>query len=95
MNNYVTLAKLGHALLGKTEKCVGRTRFGYNKGFGYHRYCYWEEPCAVGNGVMVLRKGKNGLFWGCSGYPKCRATQQWNIFDFPVKVRKILMKGGL
>ena len=25
-------------------------------------------------GVMLQRKGKNGLFWGCSNYPKCRMT---------------------
>ena len=25
-------------------------------------------------GVLVQRKGKNGLFWGCSNYPKCRLT---------------------
>lgn len=23
---------------------------------------------------MVKREGKNGLFWGCSGYPNCRGT---------------------
>ena len=25
-------------------------------------------------GVLLQRKGKNGLFWGCSNYPKCRLT---------------------
>ncbi len=25
-------------------------------------------------GVMIKRNGKNGEFWGCSNYPKCRAT---------------------
>ena len=25
-------------------------------------------------GVMIQRKGKNGIFWGCSNYPKCRLT---------------------
>ena len=27
-----------------------------------------------GQGVLQQRKGKNGLFWGCSYYPKCRLT---------------------
>ena len=27
-----------------------------------------------GQGVMLQRKGKNGIFWGCSNYPKCRLT---------------------
>ena len=25
-------------------------------------------------GVLTKRKGKNGVFWGCSNYPKCRMT---------------------
>lgn len=25
-------------------------------------------------GVLIRRKGKNGLFWGCSNYPSCRMT---------------------
>lgn len=25
-------------------------------------------------GIMVKRKGKNGVFWGCSNFPKCRMT---------------------
>ena len=25
-------------------------------------------------GVLMQRKGKNGIFWGCSNYPKCRMT---------------------
>lgn len=28
---------------------------------------------------LVLREGKNGQFFGCSGYPKCKFTK--NIFD--------------
>ena len=27
-----------------------------------------------GKGVLVQRKGKNGVFWGCSNYPRCRLT---------------------
>ncbi|MBR6901072.1 MAG: DNA topoisomerase 3 [Synergistaceae bacterium] len=27
-----------------------------------------------GNGVMILRHGKNGAFWGCSNYPDCKMT---------------------
>ena len=27
-----------------------------------------------GNGVMQKRHGKNGDFWGCSNYPRCRMT---------------------
>ena len=25
-------------------------------------------------GVMIQREGKNGVFWGCSNFPKCRMT---------------------
>ena len=27
-----------------------------------------------GRGIMVKRKGKNGEFWGCSDYPRCRMS---------------------
>ena len=28
--------------------------------------------------VMLRRKGKNGFFWSCSGYPECKTTAQDN-----------------
>ena len=27
---------------------------------------------------MVKRKGKNGYFWGCSGFPECKTTARDN-----------------
>jgi len=30
--------------------------------------------CPNCGGALVKRKGKNGEFWGCANYPKCRAT---------------------
>ena len=30
--------------------------------------------CPLCGAPMVLRKGKNGPFWGCSKYPECKAT---------------------
>ena len=34
-----------------------------------------ENVCpACHQGVLLQRKGKNGIFWGCSNYPKCRLT---------------------
>lgn len=34
-----------------------------------------EQSCPVCGGVLVLRKGKFGMFYGCSGYPGCRYTR--------------------
>ena len=31
--------------------------------------------CPRCGGVLVLRKGRYGMFWGCSNYPKCRYIQ--------------------
>lgn len=28
--------------------------------------------------LMVKRKGKNGYFWGCSGFPECKTTARDN-----------------
>lgn len=34
-----------------------------------------EHPCPqCGKGVLQPRTGRNGKFWGCSGYPQCRAA---------------------
>lgn len=34
-----------------------------------------ENVCpACHAGIMTQRKGKNGIFWGCTNYPKCRLT---------------------
>ena len=30
--------------------------------------------CPLCGGFMILRKGKNGAFWGCSNYPNCKMT---------------------
>ena len=27
---------------------------------------------------MIRRKGKNGYFWGCSGFPECKTTARDN-----------------
>jgi DNA topoisomerase-3 len=34
-----------------------------------------EHPCPqCGKGVLQERNGRNGRFWGCSGYPACKAA---------------------
>ncbi len=34
-----------------------------------------DHPCPrCGNGIMTKRHGRNGDFWGCSNYPRCRMT---------------------
>ena len=40
--------------------------------------------------VMIRRKGKNGFFWGCSGYPECKTTARDNKSkpDFTSSTRK-------
>jgi len=34
-----------------------------------------EKRCVVCGSQMKKRKGKYGWFWGCSGYPKCKYTE--------------------
>lgn len=34
-----------------------------------------EYVCPACGGVLMLRKGKFGMFYGCSGYPACRFTR--------------------
>jgi len=35
--------------------------------------------CTCGNGILLPKKGKNGLFLGCSSYPACRNTQNVEV----------------
>ena len=42
-----------------------------NSGKGNTPMCECGRP-------MVLRNGKNGAFYGCSGYPQCRKTRETN-----------------
>ncbi len=40
--------------------------------------CYKNPPkrykCSKCGDIMVIKKGKYGSFWGCSGYPMCDHT---------------------
>jgi len=42
-----------------------------------------KYKCSKCGDIMVIRKGKYGSFWGCSGYPMC---------DNSVSVKKAFMK---
>lgn len=34
-----------------------------------------QRICPVCNGVLLQRTGRYGAFWGCSGYPRCKYTE--------------------
>lgn len=48
-----------------------------------------ELRCPVCQGAMVLRDGKHGRFYGCSGYPRCRGTR-----DVPAPERAVERPGS-
>lgn len=33
--------------------------------------------CPDCGGILILRDGRNGLFWGCANYPHCKHTQNY------------------
>ena len=33
-----------------------------------------SHPCTTCGRALIRRKGRNGFFWGCSGYPDCNVT---------------------
>jgi hypothetical protein len=35
--------------------------------------------CTCGNGILLPKKGRNGVFLGCSDYPNCRNTQNVGV----------------
>ena len=45
------------------------------KALGVHIEVKGENVCPrCHQGLLIKRNGKNGTFWGCSNYPKCRMT---------------------
>ena len=42
------------------------------------KYLDFIEGCPSCDGILYPRKGKRGLFLGCSNFPKCRQTKQFN-----------------
>ena len=69
-SNFANLQTLCHACnslkSNKIEYGTRNSTAGYQKG---------GSTCANCGGKLVLRKGKNGEFYGCSNYPKCRYTK--------------------
>lgn len=37
------------------------------------------KPCTCGSGIMLPKAGRNGIFLGCSTYPKCRNTENVEV----------------
>ena len=54
---------------------IAFTRELCTKALGAKMEVQGEHPCPrCGNGVLVKRHGRNGDFWGCSNYPRCRMS---------------------
>jgi len=53
----------------KQQSTSGTTR---SAGFGGEDQA--QHPCPLCAKPMRRRKGKNGWFWGCTGYPDCKST---------------------
>nr|WP_258404833.1 topoisomerase DNA-binding C4 zinc finger domain-containing protein [Salmonella sp. 14] len=46
----------------------------FSKGFADINLDKVIPKCPVCNKNLIRRKGVNGFFWGCSGYPECKKT---------------------
>lgn len=45
---------------------------------GYLEGIKRDSPdCPECDGLMVIRIGRNGQFWGCADYPECKGTEQY------------------
>lgn len=55
----------------------------------------YEHPdvhCPKCDSPMVARNGKNGWFWGCSTYPKCKGSLNVEEVDYCPKCANKLIK---
>jgi 5-methylcytosine-specific restriction endonuclease McrA len=67
-NNLQTLCHTCNALKSNKVEYGAANQNAYYRGQGH--------TCARCGAPLVLRKGKNGEFYGCSNYPKCKYTQK-------------------
>lgn len=37
--------------------------------------------CPKCGGTMVARDGRNGRFYGCANFPKCRGSTDWKTWE--------------
>lgn len=35
------------------------------------------ETCPLCGSELIVRNGRKGKFWGCSSFPKCRFSKDW------------------
>lgn len=57
------------------ESQIEFTRKLCQKAYGTRMAVQGEHPCPrCGNGILMKRHGRNGDFWGCSNYPRCRMS---------------------
>ncbi len=52
-----------------------------------------ENPCPECSKPLLQRKGKNGRFWACSGYPDCKFSTS-DIKGKPAKKEKPILDGS-
>lgn len=69
-SNFGNLQTLCH-----TCNSLKSNRVEYDMGNSNAKYRNGENTCAYCGATLVLRKGKNGEFYGCSNFPKCRYTK--------------------
>ncbi len=48
-----------------------------------------EKSCPKCNGILNLRHGKNGAFWGCNRYPECDYTVSAKKEDAPINEKVV------
>lgn len=36
------------------------------------------KPCPECGAAMQIKNGRRGKFWGCTNYPRCHHTEDWN-----------------
>lgn len=56
------------------SEVIGMINDIFSKGFADINLDQVIPKCPICNKNLIRRKGVNGFFWGCSGYPECKKT---------------------
>ncbi len=68
--------RLEHVLREKNTEADELSQMAIEDHFLARKLKKKEKICTVCGKRMVLREGKYGKFWGCTGYPDCKNTEK-------------------
>ena len=83
---FILRGAIGNWRKGRRQKILDKIAYDVLADFNFNkekeeiksigsRYVTKEYRCPRCNGMLVMRDGRYGRFWGCNRYPECKYTR--------------------